>query len=332
MVKTIQEQRNRAFVKVLMADSDTYIRQAFSNALTAEGYRDIRTLSRLSLVRDVLTATVPDLVILDCEMPDGDAIEFVREIRNGRLGRNPFVPIILTVWDSDGISIDEAVNSGVDLILAKPLAPAQLFARIDSLVIERKPFVVTADYIGPDRRERISPNDENSFEVPNTLRDKVAGTPIDEEALSALIETTLREINSSRLQQGSLKLACQVEVLIRAFSAGKVGKSTRQHIGRIITSTEDIVMRVQNTEFEQLKGLCESLIKVAREVYRRPKKADQKQVDLMRPLSQSILVSTNPELKSQLPAAEIENMVSNYATRVRSRISTSGSEGNGASA
>lgn len=326
MVKTIQERRNRAFVKVLMADSDTYIRQAFSNALSAEGYRDIRTLSRLSLLRDVLTATVPDLVILDCEMPDGDAIELVREIRNGQLGRNPFVPIILTVWESDGISIDEAVNSGVDLILAKPLAPAQLFARIDALVAERKPFVVTADYIGPDRRERISPNDENSFDVPNTLRDKVAGTPIDEEALSAHIESTLKGINSSRLQQGSLQLACQVEVLIRAFSAGKVGKSTRQHIGRIITSTEDIVMRVQNTEFEQLKGLCESLINVAREVYRRPKKADQKQVDLMRPLSQSILVSTNPELKSQLPAEEIESMVSNYAIRVRSKISSGDSE------
>ena len=54
-------------------------------------------------------------------MPDGDAIRLVREVRNGQLGRNPFVPIILTVWDSDGISIDEAVNSGVDLILAKPL-------------------------------------------------------------------------------------------------------------------------------------------------------------------------------------------------------------------
>ena len=117
MIKTIKEQRNRASVKVLMADSDTYIRQAFSNALSSEGYRDIRTLSRLSLLRDVLTATVPDLVILDSEMPDGDAIELVREVRNGQLGRNPFVPIILTVWDSDGLSIDEAVNSGVDLIL-----------------------------------------------------------------------------------------------------------------------------------------------------------------------------------------------------------------------
>ena len=303
-------------------------------ALTSEGYRDIRTLSRLSLLRDVLTATVPDLVILDSEMPDGDSIALVREIRNGQLGRNPFVPIILTVWDSDGISIDEAVNSGVDLILAKPLAPAQLFARIDALVAERKPFVVTADYIGPDPDlgERISPQDENSFEVPNTLRDKIAGNPIDEQALCAHIESTLKDINSSRLQQGSLQLACQVEVLIRVFSAGKVGKSTRNHIGRIIQSTEDIVMRVQNTEFEQLKGLCESLIKVAREVYRRPKKADPKQVDLMRPLSQSILVSTNPELKSQLPAEEIEDMVSNYATRVRSRISSGRSEGTEASA
>ncbi len=278
------------------------------------------------MLRDLLTGAVPDLIILGSEMPDGDSIELVREVRNGQLGRNPFVPIILTVWDSDGILIDEAVNSGVDLILAKPLAPAQLFSRIDALIAERKPFVVTADYIGPDRRERGSPNDINSFEVPNTLRDKVSGTPIDEDALSDHIESTLRQINASRLQQASLQLACQVEMLIRAYASGNVDQCAKKHVGRIIACAEDIVIRVRYTEFEQLKGLCESMIKVAREVYRQPKKADHKQVDLLRPLSQSILVSTNPDLRYQQPAEDIENMVTNYATRVRSRIAAARAE------
>ena len=48
--------RFRAMVKVVMADGDTYMCQGLRNALTNEGYRDVRTVSRLTALRDVLVA------------------------------------------------------------------------------------------------------------------------------------------------------------------------------------------------------------------------------------------------------------------------------------
>ena len=47
-----------------------------------------------SMVRDIVTASLVDLLILDVDTPDGDAVALVSEIRNSRVGRNPFLPII----------------------------------------------------------------------------------------------------------------------------------------------------------------------------------------------------------------------------------------------
>ena len=38
-----------------------------------------------------------------------------------------------------------------DDLLLMPVAPAQVMTRIDNLMQGRKPFIVTHDYIGPDR-------------------------------------------------------------------------------------------------------------------------------------------------------------------------------------
>ena len=312
------DRRNRATVSVLLADGDSLTRQALGNALVHEGYRDIRTFGRISELRDIVASTLPDLLVIDTDMPDGDAIALVTEMRNGHLGRNPFPPVIFTTWDAGSDVVRSAVDSGADLILAKPVSPVRLFTRIDSLVAQRKPFVVTADYMGPDRREEPGPGDENLFDVPNTLKDKVEGRPIDLVELFARINAAIRDMNESRLQQVSVQLACQVEVLSRDFAERKITKSTKVQLVDIIRSAEDISVRVNGTEFGELAGLCDSLLKVARTVHRRPRRADPKQVDLLRPLSQSILLSANPDLNCRLPADQISQMVSTYSMRRRS--------------
>ena len=80
-------ERNRASVKIVLADSDSYMRQGLRNAFATEGYQDFRTVGRLSLLRDLLASAPADLLILDVDTPDGDAVEVAREIRAGKLGK-----------------------------------------------------------------------------------------------------------------------------------------------------------------------------------------------------------------------------------------------------
>jgi len=99
----------------------------------------------------------------------------VRAIRNGQLGRDPFLPILIAS-DAPG---DEAmrilVDSGVDTVLVRPLSVGKLCDRLRLLTVQRRPFVVTADYIGPDRRRSGRPGSVEVplMTVPNALADRI---------------------------------------------------------------------------------------------------------------------------------------------------------------
>lgn len=77
-------------------------------------------------------------------MGEGDPVDLVRQVRLYRLGRNPFVPVIMTSWHSDGEFVQRVVDGGVDVLVTKPFAAGQLFARINFLVNARPPFVAAA--------------------------------------------------------------------------------------------------------------------------------------------------------------------------------------------
>ena len=47
-------EKNRASVKIVLADSDSYMRQGLRNAFATEGYQDFQTVGRISLLRDLL--------------------------------------------------------------------------------------------------------------------------------------------------------------------------------------------------------------------------------------------------------------------------------------
>src|SRR3546814_16454768 len=81
-------------------------------------------------------------------IPEGDAVALVSDLRHGRLGVNPYLPIILTSWESDMQLVRRVVDAGADDLLVKPLSTRIILDRIETVALHRKPFVVTSDYIG----------------------------------------------------------------------------------------------------------------------------------------------------------------------------------------
>jgi two-component system, chemotaxis family, chemotaxis protein CheY len=51
--------------------------------------------------------------------------------------------------------IIEARDAGVSELVAKPIVPARLLARLDAAVFQPRPFVKSPAYIGPSRRRSI---------------------------------------------------------------------------------------------------------------------------------------------------------------------------------
>ena len=58
-------------------------RRTLRTALVAEGLRSIKDVSEFEVIRDITEKLVPDLIVIDLDMPDGSTGEFVPDVRNG---------------------------------------------------------------------------------------------------------------------------------------------------------------------------------------------------------------------------------------------------------
>lgn len=301
--------KQRAAIKIVLADGDTYTSQGLRNALTNEGYGDVRTVARLFALRDVMMAAMFDLLVLDVDLPDGNALGLVKDIRQGRLGRNPFLPIIMLTWTSDPAFVQRAVNSGIDLILVKPVSPARLFSRIDGLVAHRKPFVVTADYVGPDRRGHDTPGSAQHYDVPNTLRDKMEGRQVDAAALSDKIDAALHELNARRLAQAVEKLACSIEIVCRAIEADEITDELEDEFDDLCRVARDIA----DIGSPDIRKLCKPLLKVLHTIRADIDEIDPKQAGLLQPLSSTIVLAAGQMLSRHRVMDEIDRNRSSVA-------------------
>jgi CheY-like chemotaxis protein len=312
------EAKYRPKVSIILGDSQSENRQVLRNALSHEGYRMVRDFGRVSMIREALEKTLPDLLICDVRMADGDTCDLVDEVRHNMVGMNPFLPVIFFTWEADSDIVRKAVNSGADDLLAAPISPAKLFSRIESLVGARKPFVVTSDYIGPDRRKDRGDGEESKiphFEVPNTLRAKATGVTIDVTKLQGAIDNAVYKMNEEKMVRHSYQISFLVGIIAPAYLEKKVGPEIEAHIARLSDVANDIGARLAGSSFEHVAELCTSLIRVGSAIRDDPQNADPKDIALLKPLSDSILASFNPDKDSALMAGEITEMVRKFAGR-----------------
>jgi len=101
-------------VAMVLCDPRHDHRRTLRPALVAEGFRSIKDISKLEVMRDITEKTVPDLIVIDLDLPDGSTSEFINDVRRGNLGMNPFIPIIAVTWDANMESVKPAVDAGVD--------------------------------------------------------------------------------------------------------------------------------------------------------------------------------------------------------------------------
>ncbi len=251
-----------------------------------------------------------DLLVLDLDLPDGSALGVVQEIRQGRLGRNPFLPIILLTWARQPKVLQRAVSSGIDLILVKPVSPAQLFSRIDGLVAQRRPFIVTADYVGPDRRGHAMSGDAQRYEVPNTLKEKLEGRQADPAALADKIDTVLQEVNASRVSQAGAKLAGALDEAIRAIEADEITDELEDALDALCRMARDIA-RIGDAE---IRDTCKALLKILHTMRADIDEIQPEQADPLRPLANAILFAANRARSLHPVVEEIDRTLSAVAT------------------
>ncbi|MDX1737597.1 MAG: response regulator [Alphaproteobacteria bacterium] len=310
--------KNLNKVSVLFAEDKSSIRSTIRNVLAQEGLIHTRDFMRLDPVRAALSSEMPDLLILDAELEDkvGNAVTLVRDIRYGRMGKNPYIPIIATLWSTDSKIVSSIIDAGADDILLKPFSPNGLMDRIKALISARKEFIVTSDYIGPDRRKDVQRGSSiQSMPVPNTLSAKVAGKQISPVELSRAITRVNEQVNEMKMQRNAFQISFLVEMLIPKLKASDNSSEVEDYVRRLHKSSADTAARLAGTSYEHVSELCDSLTTTSLSLLANLGDPNSKDVQLIKPLSDAILLAFNPDTDAESLSGQITGAVSGFHKR-----------------
>ena len=109
---------------ILIIEDEDAIRRFVRQALEREGYRvfDAENMAR-GLIE---TATrKPDLIVLDLGLPDGNGVDFIRDLRQWSA-----ISILVLSARSDEQDKIDALDAGADDYLTKPFGIGELLARV----------------------------------------------------------------------------------------------------------------------------------------------------------------------------------------------------------
>jgi CheY-like chemotaxis protein len=145
-------------VRVLVVDDNKQMRVLVRELLRA---LDIRVCDEGADAEEglkLLRGLRHDLVITDLAMGKQDGIAFARRIRTMPDNPYPTVPIIMMTGHAEMSRVEAAIDAGVNTFLAKPISARSLADHVASALNDRRPFVRTATFFGPDRRRRQNPD------------------------------------------------------------------------------------------------------------------------------------------------------------------------------
>ncbi len=297
-------------IGMVLADSNRMVRRGLCGALHAQGFRDIVDTDRVSGVREAIADSAADLLVCDAHLRDGDSLKLTHDIRHNRVGRNPFIVIITFVDSPERNTIARVMNSGSDDIVLKPISANTLLDRIVHLVSERKNFVVTSDYIGPNRRGggRNGGMAIAEIGVPNSVRIKAMREGSVEEIQRA-IDRVASDINEEKLRRHAFQIGYLVGHILPAYKEGAARTCAVEHLDRLLFVTEDIGRRLVGTPFAHVGELCESLLGVADNIRRKSYEPDPQDLKLLPQLAQAVERAFNPADRSAAVARDISQTV-----------------------
>jgi two-component system KDP operon response regulator KdpE len=119
----MQADDNPTGARVLVIEDDADIRHFVSLALASEGHE---VTEAATLARGLIDAGTrrPDLVVLDLGLPDGDGVDFIRQLRSW--SSTPVLVLSARSAEQDKV---RALDAGADDYLVKPFGSAELLAR-----------------------------------------------------------------------------------------------------------------------------------------------------------------------------------------------------------
>lgn len=303
-------------VCLAVGESNAQLRHSIRSILYASGFREIADFSDCETLRDHLANKTTDMVIADASLPGGDFCAMLRAVRHHRLGKNPFLLAITLTGNPTQDLVRKIVDSGADDLIVKPFSADALVERVQVLAKGRKPFVVTHDYIGPDRRKKARLDCEQIplLPVPNPLRAK-AVTHTEPSSLQRMIDTAIARINQQKMERYAVQVGYLIDRILSRYQLDKSVRACEDDLKYLCTVAEDLARRVRGTPFAYISELTLSLIKLAERMLETLDQPDHRDVELLPKISQALARAFEPQQTTKQVAHEISESVTKFTAR-----------------
>jgi DNA-binding response OmpR family regulator len=127
-------EREVDMARIIIADDDEIVGEIARDALLAGGH-GVGLLTNGRDALSVIKARRPDLVILDCNMPDLSGLLVLREMRNSvELCE---IPVLMLTGRQSERDVELAMYEGAGDYVKKPFDPEELLFRVDELLAKR---------------------------------------------------------------------------------------------------------------------------------------------------------------------------------------------------
>jgi DNA-binding response OmpR family regulator len=238
-------------------------RNGTRTSLHSLGIRRVGVATALDALEDRLRMQAPDLLVVEVTGAESEVCALIQKVRQGTLGDNPFIVIVATTWRRDGTIIGQVVNSGADDLIARPVSTTVLGERIKALVERRKPFVITSDYIGPDRRREVRSPGAEQIEVPNPLKVRTLEWLSVEDADRQIAEEVRlgkEMLNHQKMRRDAVQLCLRWRMLEQRTPGAR---DFCEMLPRIAGIASEIDRRAGIANHQAARESCDSILKSA---------------------------------------------------------------------
>ena len=200
---------------VVVAIANPIVRRALGDAFRHRGVLELDELHDYEQLKQILKNACIDVLVADDNLNDLFVGDLVRAIRQGELHEHPFPLIIMLAHRQEEKDLRALINSGPDAVVLTPISVAALTQKIEMLAAGRKQFVITRDYVGPDRRTaaRAGSAPALTLDAPNPLQ---AGA--DRGAFNAALDKAKINLKEKKTECSLGQLAWAMQGNITEFS------------------------------------------------------------------------------------------------------------------
>jgi DNA-binding response OmpR family regulator len=115
--------------KILLVDDDAELTEMLASYFNAEGF-DVTVAGSREQAWEAMSASRPDLLVLDLMLPDGNGLHLCRRIR----ADDAVLPVLILTARGDPLDRVLGLELGADDYLSKPFEPRELLARVRALL------------------------------------------------------------------------------------------------------------------------------------------------------------------------------------------------------